>query len=390
MDTSLDVADLVAPPSPLAGAGVAAPPPSRTRAYVTDMYPGLIDSDVEGYPPILDVFVGMKCLITENIDVKHGLANGSTVEVVDIRFDDDVTFSVEQEQRIDGHTLVHIVSFRVPSKPPVCILVKVDSPRFPQLAGLPIGVYPIFFPEKSSSVKVKSLKTTLSIRQFCLIPALYLTIHKIQGRTCPSLVLILPPRRGERGAVLPFGALYVILSRCRRLDDFRTLSHIRTDMYNTIAIPADIAAELAHIYELERRSFPIPLQGDPSPPVSTAAAAVAATPTVMIAPVPPAAAEAPEAVVAVVVSPPVVMAAPVATVATTTASALRESAAGPIIIQRETRSQTRARAHTETLGGAGPVRMSSRTTSVQRRPAPEMPVESLPRNKQSRNQSGLR
>jgi hypothetical protein len=86
--------------------------------------------------------------------------------------------------------------------------------------------------------------------------AMCLTVHTTQGRTCLSLVLAIPKKSiPQRGPPLPFGAIYVILSRCRKLEDFYTLGPITPSMYRTLAILDEIQAELRHIGALADKTM---------------------------------------------------------------------------------------------------------------------------------------
>jgi hypothetical protein len=153
------------------------------------------DNNTEGLPGVLLIFKGMRCMVTDNVDVSGGLANGSIVTIFDwapVAGDD-----------------IH----------PKYILVKVHGMDCKLYPGLPEGVMPIFTKTKSFMVPLENRqKASISISrmQFPIVPAYSITDYKSQGDSLKHAVLDI--RKPPTGNWQCFFALYVLLSRVASLD----------------------------------------------------------------------------------------------------------------------------------------------------------------------------
>jgi hypothetical protein len=146
---------------------------------------------------VLDVYIGMPCMITQNLGVlKHGIANGTEAVVFDIIFDDKDTTDIESHTDANGavhhcHKMHHL---------PRVILVRLENPIFGSaFAPLPPGVYPVFpqsnlpFYEKSRTQRgTLCFKQICKITQFPLVPRFSMTGHKAQGQTRQSIIIAEP------------------------------------------------------------------------------------------------------------------------------------------------------------------------------------------------------
>ena len=79
-------------------------------------------NDCNYYHPVLDVYVGMPILVTQNISVEIGIANGSQAVVREIVFDSSTTFSLVEAA---GGAFV-----KIPSRRPIYIVVKIEDCKY--------------------------------------------------------------------------------------------------------------------------------------------------------------------------------------------------------------------------------------------------------------------
>ncbi|KAF9022096.1 hypothetical protein BDZ89DRAFT_1070937 [Hymenopellis radicata] len=82
-------------------------------------------------PETVQIAIGAKVLVTQNIETDLDIANGTRAEIVDIILD-------EREPAIDDNAVVVELKY-----PPAGILVKLKKTRLKRLAGLDERVVPI-------------------------------------------------------------------------------------------------------------------------------------------------------------------------------------------------------------------------------------------------------
>ena len=144
----------------------------------------LPDSNFERTPMGLFLYFGAYVLVTQNLGVQYGIANGTRGKVVGWQFPHGTTFS---------NVTYHGVRARLPSAPVECVHVKVtnvilktQAPQQPP--DLPIGVIslprislqvndPIIIPTSLSTSKTVNVRLT----QVPLRQALILSTYSIQG-----------------------------------------------------------------------------------------------------------------------------------------------------------------------------------------------------------------
>lgn len=162
-----------------------------------------------GLPDNVEVFVGMKVMVTFNVHTDLDVANGARGEIVDIVLDD-------REEAFDQKSPIINLKY-----PPLYILVRLLHTKARPLEGLPEGVLPIFPICKSFTIETSpGVKTTVFRRQTPITSAYALTDYRGQGQTIiPVIVDIGRPPTGE---LTPFNA-YVALSRGRGRDHIRLL-----------------------------------------------------------------------------------------------------------------------------------------------------------------------
>lgn len=128
--------------------------------------------------------IGLRVLLTFNIQVSADLANGTTGIITDIFLD-------PPEPPISPNSIIHDLHF-----PPKLIYFKPEQCTLPALSNLPQGILPI--KSSSSSFKISLLNgSTVSInrQQFPMETAYSLTDYKAQGSTITPVILDLrsPP-----------------------------------------------------------------------------------------------------------------------------------------------------------------------------------------------------
>lgn len=162
-----------------------------------------------GLPEIVEVFVGMKVMVTFNIAVDLDIANGSRGEVIDIILD-------EREEQLIPETGVVELKY-----PPSYVLVRLNHTRAKQLDGLPENVLPLVPMSRSFTFQDPTFgKTIVTRKQLPLTASYALTDYRGQGQTLyPVIVDIGNPPTGH---LTGFNA-YVALSRGRGRDSIRLL-----------------------------------------------------------------------------------------------------------------------------------------------------------------------
>jgi hypothetical protein len=174
------------------------------------------DSEKTGHlRPTLHFYVGEKVMVTQNISTTHGIANGSIVLVVGVRYAPDV--ELRQERQL-LHFGVSAPLVTLSDTLPECVFVKLlpssplSAPHF-TLPGLPPDVFPIRPVTESFSTKLATRTLRVSLTQFPFVGIQALTIHKCQGQTLDR-VSIARWRDPSMPRIYELAA-YVALSRVR-------------------------------------------------------------------------------------------------------------------------------------------------------------------------------
>lgn len=123
-------------------------------------------------PNKVELAVGMKIMILENMATDAGLANGSRGEIINIILD-------LRETIMDRSSESKTICLRYP---PVAILFATYFNQDVQLQGLPKGVVPIFPSQKKFHLGGRS-SCMIARKQFALTPAYAFTDFKSQGQT---------------------------------------------------------------------------------------------------------------------------------------------------------------------------------------------------------------
>lgn len=190
-------------------------------------------------PDAVELAIGMKVMVTYNIATEIDITNGARGTVYDI--------ILEEDTEPDQDNAVAL------SKPPMCVLVKLDRTRAPQLPGLPSGVIPIVPLEKKFTIPTGGQPSTRQVtrRQLPMTAAFAFTDYRAQGQTIPYVIVDI--RRLPRGKRLtPFNA-YVALSRSRTAENIRLLGDFEDYLFTTHP-NEDLRAEDERIDRLDRQT----------------------------------------------------------------------------------------------------------------------------------------
>ena len=179
------------------------------------------DDQCEGFPPLLEICVGMPVMVTFNVAVKLGIANGTLAHVVHIQYPAGTVFNKERLQTDSAVEVWRAVPELIVLEP---MLVKCPA-TFP---GIPEGLFPLL-PRKSAIAGKPSSKARFKtkVKQFPLTPAFALTVHKVQGLTLERVVL--GDWRGGRHNRFSGTGLYVATSRVATREGLTTLFPMEGD-----------------------------------------------------------------------------------------------------------------------------------------------------------------
>ena len=162
-------------------------------------------------PPQIELAIGMKVMVTENIETDLDITNGAKGVITDIVLHPD-------EPPFEPGSVVVLKHL------PAFILVKLDRTKTSRLAGLESGVIPVE-PRKISmkfDVEDKGVIKSCagSRRQFPMTAAYAFTDYRAQGQTIDMVIIDIarPPR-----ATLSLFNLYVALSRSSGTGTIRLL-----------------------------------------------------------------------------------------------------------------------------------------------------------------------
>jgi hypothetical protein len=213
---------------------------SQQRLKVT---PSLMSNKMKVLPDEVELAVGMKILVTYNVETDVDITNGARGTIVRIVL--DPRESILPKQAI--HHLKYL---------PKYILVRLDRTRMSKLSGLDdniVPVEPMTMPIEIRNGKDGSqMKLSIKRTQFPLTGGYAFTDYRSQGQTISqAIVVIAPPPRG----MLTLFNLYVALSRCPSRNDICLLHDFDPDMllkaHDENLLRAD--ERLEHLNDVTRR-----------------------------------------------------------------------------------------------------------------------------------------
>lgn len=159
-------------------------------------------------PNIIKLAVGMKVMVTFNVDTDIDIANGARGEVKEIILD-------ECESKFCMTTPIVELDY-----PPAYVLIKLNRTKVKTLERLEKGVLPLTPLQRNFRVIVNGNEQVVTRKQLPLTPAYAFTDYRSQGQTISNAIIdiAMPPS----GGLSPFN-VYVALSRGHGRDNIRLL-----------------------------------------------------------------------------------------------------------------------------------------------------------------------
>jgi hypothetical protein len=178
-------------------------------------------------PDVIELAIGMKVMVTSNVDTDLNITNSARGEIVDIILHPN-------EPPLSSTPII------VLKHPPAFILVKLSRTRAPQLDGLSNGVVPVEVSTQTLQILMKNakgkiIKKTIKHRQFLITAAYAFTDYRSQGQTIPYAILDLAsPPTGK----LTLFNLYVALSHSKGHSSVRLLQDFDDKVFKQSHDPA--------------------------------------------------------------------------------------------------------------------------------------------------------
>ena len=214
------------------------------------------DDQTDRLATVLFVYVGMPVTVTQNIDIKHAIANGTEARVVQVVFADQTQFN-SIGVILAGQT-VNVIQ---PDKPPSFIVIQLldEKSSTIQIGSLPAGLYPLKPYKQSSRVTIERTRTTttenvtlsIGISQFPIVPMFAVTGHKVQGKTYRNGIVI---GSFGKGKLDPAWA-YVTISRVPSLDRLWLLEELSETRAHRFHPPKDLINEETRLKQLSNETI---------------------------------------------------------------------------------------------------------------------------------------
>lgn len=214
------------------------------------------DEKTHRLPTRLYLFEGMPTMITANQAVELGIANGQLGTIARIQEAPATTYTTSADLSIGG------VNVSIPSKMPEIIFVKInkfDSSKetaamksLREMYNLEVGTFPIFpATERATKIPIgRNHKISARITQFPIVPAFSITIHKVQGQTLDHVII--GSFKNSFRQFATFSAIYVALSRARKIRTILLLEDFTLQTLNRCTIPDHLQNELTRLDALEK------------------------------------------------------------------------------------------------------------------------------------------
>lgn len=169
-------------------------------------------------PLQVELAIGMKVMVTDNLETDLDVTNGARGEIVDIILDPD-------EPPIGNDPIVHL------KKLPAYVLVKLTRTRATRLEGLDNAVIPVEMITTSMRITTKTregkaITRTVHRKQYPMTAAYAFTDYRSQGQTIPYVIVDIAPVPHGR---LSLFNLYVALSRSSGRETIRLLRDFDED-----------------------------------------------------------------------------------------------------------------------------------------------------------------
>ena len=165
-------------------------------------------------PETIHLAIGMKVMVTNNLQTDLDITNGARGVIVDI------LLSRGEPPLEEGST----ITLRYL---PECVLVKLDRTRAAALPHLGEGVIPLQPVSSKTQIHVRGKSRTVTRTQFPMTPAYSFTDYRAQGQTIPYVVVDIASPPSSR---LSLFNLYVALSCSSGRGTIRLLREFDDDM----------------------------------------------------------------------------------------------------------------------------------------------------------------
>ena len=175
-----------------------------------------------GFPGNLFCINGAPYLVSNNVDVANGVANGTLSWLYDVVLKPTAEIRIVT---VDDDIQVHAVY----ADEVHCIVFKHKLEAWSATAAfpsLPSGCFPITAISKTVNFRDRGSQKRVKITQFPCVLSSVLTGHKVQGISVDSIILGSMSSHHRYGAT---GWLYVVLSRVRHLQGLFLLEPVESD-----------------------------------------------------------------------------------------------------------------------------------------------------------------
>ena len=185
----------------------------------------------------LGIAIGSRYLITKNLRVSKGIANGTWVVVRDVLLENPLL--PQWQDSLNCHTVSADADLGIV----VSLIYKDDETPQQLCAGLAPGEYLIT--AQQFAFKLKKTKIGLYAVAFPLLPAHAVTGHKVQGQTLsPAIVAHISKTWQDKKVMLKPGWIYVALSRVHQLESLNMTELLKPSMFGA---RVDLRYELARL-----------------------------------------------------------------------------------------------------------------------------------------------
>ena len=226
----------------------------RDKAYIM----GLDESKFGRLAPFLDLVIGMPIMVTQNVEPRKGIANGTFGILEDIQFPRDTLFRKVYDTVLDIEVLV-------PSKLPILAWIRTN--RGEGAIAPPVNgeeslqnrsdIFPVFPCQPFRAAAPIKLKTrdssviNLKITQLPIIPCTASTAYKLQGETLESEVIV--DWKSEVSIINKRQQAYLMLSRCTTREALITLHRFTEDLAKWFKPDKDVLEEDNRLKQLHNK-----------------------------------------------------------------------------------------------------------------------------------------
>lgn len=166
-------------------------------------------------PEMVHLAIGMKVMVTNNLQTDLDITNGARGVIVDILLSRD-------EPPLEEGSMATLKFV------PECVLVKLDRTRAAALPHLGEGLIPIQPIASKMQIQVRGKARTVTRTQLPVTGAYSFTDYRAQGQTIPYVIVDIAPPPSSR---LSLFNLYVALSRSSGRSTIRLLRDFDDDMF---------------------------------------------------------------------------------------------------------------------------------------------------------------